>query len=164
MGQAVVVIPEKIYFKIGEVCELVGVQAHVLRYWETEFSMLAPQKNRSGQRSYRRKDVEIALRIKQLLYDDMFTIAGAKKKLQVEMREGSKLKVVSPSTETPDYLPPVDSPSLFDDDLELGTRSAEIYSESDVLNPARREALKTLAADLLELREILRNSKVTPRL
>jgi len=164
MGQAVVVIPEKIYFKIGEVCELVGVQAHVLRYWETEFSMLAPQKNRSGQRSYRRKDVEIALRIKQLLYDDMFTIAGAKKKLQAEMREGSKLKVVSPSTETPDYLPPVDSPSLFDDDLELGTRSAEIYSESDVLNPARREALKTLAADLLELREILRNSKVTPRL
>ena len=164
MGQAVVVIPEKIYFKIGEVCELVGVQAHVLRYWETEFSMLAPQKNRSGQRSYRRKDVEIALRIKELLYDEMFTIAGAKKKLQVEMREGSKLKVVSPSTETPDYLPPVGSPSPFDDDIELETRSAEMYSESDVLNPARREALKTLAADLLELREILRNSKVTPRL
>src|SRR6187455_1049321 len=83
-----VVIPEKIYFKIGEVCELVGVQAHVLRYWETEFSMLSPQKNKSGQRSYRRRDVEIALRIKQLLYTEMFTIAGARKKLLQESREG----------------------------------------------------------------------------
>src|SRR5215204_5100864 len=96
MGQTAVVIPEKIYFKIGEVCELVGVQAHVLRYWETEFPMLSPQKNRSGQRSYRRRDVEISLRIKQLLYEEMFTIAGAKKKLQAEMRETTRLKVVHP--------------------------------------------------------------------
>ena len=59
MGQAAVIIPEKIYFKIGEVCDLVGVQPHVLRYWETEFPMLSPQKNRSGQRSYRRRDVEM---------------------------------------------------------------------------------------------------------
>src|SRR5258705_12213705 len=101
MGQLAVVIPEKIYFKIGEVCELVGVQAHVLRYWETEFPMLSPQKNRSGQRSYRRRDVEIALRIKQLLYEEMFTIAGAKKKLQTELRETTKLKIVhSESKET----------------------------------------------------------------
>ena len=96
MGQPAIVIPEKIYFKIGEVCELVGVQAHVLRYWETEFPMLSPQKNRSGQRSYRRRDVEISLRIKQLLYEEMFTIAGAKKKLQAEMRETTRLKVVHP--------------------------------------------------------------------
>src|SRR4029453_4806017 len=100
MGQAAVMIPEKIYFKIGEVCEIVGVQAHVLRYWETEFPMLSPQKNRSGQRSYRRRDVEIALRIKQLLYDEMFTIAGAKKKLQSEMREVPKLKIVNPEPAT----------------------------------------------------------------
>lgn len=82
-------IPEKLFFKIGEVCELAGVQAHVLRYWETEFSMLAPQKNRAGQRTYRRRDVEMALRIKQLLYDEQYTIAGAKKKLANEMRGGS---------------------------------------------------------------------------
>src|SRR6476659_6503738 len=88
MADEPVVIPEKIYFKIGEVCELVGVQAHVLRYWETEFPMLPPQKNKSGQRSYRRRDVEIALRIKQLLYTEMFTIAGARKKLLQESREG----------------------------------------------------------------------------
>ena len=67
MGQAAPAIPEKLYFKIGEVCDLVGVQAHVLRYWETEFPQLSPQKNRSGQRSYRRRDVEISLRINELL-------------------------------------------------------------------------------------------------
>ena len=81
-------IPEKLFFKIGEVCELAGVQAHVLRYWETEFPMLAPQKNRAGQRTYRRRDVEMALRIKQLLYDEQYTIAGAKKKLASELRGG----------------------------------------------------------------------------
>src|SRR5215470_18296233 len=96
MGHAAVSIPEKIFFKIGEVCDIVDVQAHVLRYWETEFPMLSPQKNRSGQRSYRRRDVEIALRIKQLLYEEMFTIAGAKKKLQTELRETTKLKIVHP--------------------------------------------------------------------
>jgi DNA-binding transcriptional MerR regulator len=86
---ASVAIPEKLFFKIGEVCELAGVQAHVLRYWETEFPMLAPQKNRAGQRTYRRRDVEMALRIKQLLYDEQYTIAGAKKKLANEIRGGS---------------------------------------------------------------------------
>jgi len=94
MGHPVIAIPEKIFFKIGEVCDLVGVQAHVLRYWETEFTMLSPQKNRSGQRSYRRRDVEIALRIKELLYDELYTTAGARKKLQSEMRETSRLKIV----------------------------------------------------------------------
>src|SRR6188768_2515555 len=98
MAQEHVVIPEKIYFKIGEVCEIVGVQPHVLRYWETEFPMLSPQKNQSGQRSYRKRDVEISLRIKQLLYQEMFTIAGARKKLQTEQREGGikKASVLEP--------------------------------------------------------------------
>lgn len=86
MSQAAASIPQKLFFKIGEVCELAGVQAHVLRYWETEFPMLAPQKNRAGQRTYRRKDVEMALRIKELLYDEQYTIAGAKKKLASEIR------------------------------------------------------------------------------
>ena len=87
-------IPEKLYFKIGEVCEIVGVQAHVLRYWETEFPMLTPQKNRAGQRTYRRRDVEMALRVKELLYEEQYTIAGAKKRLASETRGASKLKVV----------------------------------------------------------------------
>ena len=94
MNRAAVAIPEKLFFKIGEVCELTGVQAHVLRYWESEFPMLAPQKNRAGQRTYRKRDVEMALRIKELLYEDQYTIAGAKKKLASELRGASKLKVV----------------------------------------------------------------------
>src|SRR5258705_7790570 len=94
MGRVAVSIPEKLFFKIGEVCELAGVQAHVLRYWESEFPMLAPQKNRAGQRVYRKRDVEIALRIKELLYEDQYTIAGAKKRLANDMRAGGKLRVV----------------------------------------------------------------------
>lgn len=82
-------IPEKLFFRIGEVCDLIKVQPHVLRYWETEFPMLAPQKNRAGQRVYRRKDVEMVLRIRDLLYEEKFTIAGAKKRLLEEMRGGS---------------------------------------------------------------------------
>src|ERR1051326_2420912 len=89
-------IPDKLFFKIGEVCELIEVQPHVLRYWESEFPMLTPQKNRAGQRTYRRRDVEIVMRIKQLLYDEGFTIAGAKKKLAGELRGGAKLKIVTP--------------------------------------------------------------------
>ena len=91
-------IPDKLFFKIGEVCELVGVQAHVLRYWETEFPSLQPQKNRAGQRTYRRRDVEMALRIRQLLYDEGFTIAGAKRKISSEGRTSPpRLKVVPPA-------------------------------------------------------------------
>lgn len=73
---------DKLYFKIGEVAEIVGVQPHVLRYWETEFSAVRPQKSRSKQRVYRRKDVETILKIKHLLYDKKFTIAGARQHLR----------------------------------------------------------------------------------
>ena len=156
MGQLAVVIPEKIYFKIGEVCELVGVQAHVLRYWETEFPMLSPQKNRSGQRSYRRRDVEISLRIKELLYEEMFTIAGAKKKLQAEMRETTKLKVVHPEPRIESE--PEDRPGLFDEELVLDDIEPSTTRAMPALNPARRDALQLLASELLELREMLKNN------
>lgn len=102
MSRPAVAIPEKLFFKIGEVCELAGVQAHVLRYWESEFPMLAPQKNRAGQRVYRKRDVEMALRIKELLYEDQYTIAGAKKRLTNELRGGGKLKVVGEDDVAPD--------------------------------------------------------------
>ncbi len=97
MSQSAAAIPEKLFFKIGEVCDIAGVQAHVLRYWESEFPTLAPQKNRAGQRTYRRRDVEMALRIKELLYDEQYTIAGAKKKLANEVRGGSG-RETTPST------------------------------------------------------------------
>lgn len=75
-------IPDKLYFKIGEVAALLDVKTHVLRYWETEFSILQPIKSRSNQRLYRRIDVETALLIKDMLYQQGFTIAGARKKLR----------------------------------------------------------------------------------
>jgi DNA-binding transcriptional MerR regulator len=157
MPQEAVVIPEKIYFKIGEVCELVGVQAHVLRYWETEFPMLSPQKNKSGQRSYRRRDVEMALRIKQLLYNEMFTIAGARKKLQTDQREGSRARVVAaPKPEPAERSNPDVTPTLFDDQVEpAASPRIEQRSRQDFSN-SQREALKTLATHLLELREMLK--------
>src|ERR1700686_2289887 len=79
-------IPDKLYFKIGEVSELLGVEAYVLRYWETEFPVLSPKKSGTGHRLYRRKDVELLLRIKHLLYDKRFTIEGARQSLHSEAR------------------------------------------------------------------------------
>lgn len=167
MGHPATAIPEKIFFKIGEVCDLVGVQAHVLRYWETEFPMLSPQKNRSGQRSYRRRDVEIALRIKELLYDDLYTIAGAKKKLQSELRETSRLKIVHPEPVPKEiYIKEVKAPEPppekiveehFDEELD----EIEEFEESTPMemDGERREALTSLAAQLLELREMLKYNK-----
>jgi DNA-binding transcriptional MerR regulator len=75
-------IPDKPYFKIGEVADIVGVKASVLRYWETEFKSIKPEKTRTNQRVYSRKGVERILRIRELLYDKGFTIAGARRKLR----------------------------------------------------------------------------------
>ena len=76
--------PSKLYYSITEVAELTGVKPHVLRYWETEFKALRPKKNRAGNRTYRASDIKIIQIVKKLLYDDGFTIAGAKKKLLEE--------------------------------------------------------------------------------
>jgi DNA-binding transcriptional MerR regulator len=75
-------LPSKLYYRIGEVAELVGVEPHVLRYWEREFRTIRPTKSPKGQRVYSRRDVENLSRVRQLLYGEGFTIAGAKKKLQ----------------------------------------------------------------------------------
>jgi DNA-binding transcriptional MerR regulator len=157
MGREPVVIPEKIYFKIGEVCELVDVQAHVLRYWETEFPMLSPQKNRSGQRSYRRRDVEISLRIKELLYDELYTIAGARKRLQNEIRENGKSK--NGETESETAKTRSSSPGLFEDELTLDLDSSAGGTGDYRLSDDTREALRSLGAQLLEIREMLKTNQ-----
>src|SRR6185312_9966138 len=77
-------IPDKLFFRIGEVSQLVGVEPYVLRYWESEFPGLSPKKSNTGQRMFRRKDVEMLLNIKELLYDKKFTIEGARKALKSE--------------------------------------------------------------------------------
>lgn len=150
MSRPAVIIPEKLFFKIGEVCQLAGVQAHVLRYWESEFPMLAPQKNRAGQRVYRKRDVEIALRIKELLYEDQYTIAGAKKRLANDLRAGGKLRVVSsdePGEETESSTP----------------RSTEVRRAAATSSPASRtaedrKALRQVASELRELLSLLEGS------
>ena len=144
MNNAAVAIPEKLFFKIGEVCDLTGVQAHVLRYWESEFPMLSPQKNRAGQRTYRKRDVEIALRIRELLYDDQYTIAGAKKRLASELRNPGKLKVV---TSDMGHVPSMKTSSASRErDLSEGTR---------VLTDEERQGVRGLARQLKELLSIL---------
>ena len=149
MSRPAVAIPEKLFFKIGEVCELAGVQAHVLRYWESEFPMLAPQKNRAGQRVYRKRDVEMALRIKELLYEDQYTIAGAKKRLTNELRGGGKLKVVGAEDEAAESTPveftdgePFHQPPPIT--RTVAPRTAE-----------ERQGLKQLASELRELLSLL---------
>jgi len=86
MNAPTAAIPDKMFFRIGEVAEITGVKPYVLRYWESEFRLLHPNKNLSGQRVYRRRDVETVLEIKDLLHRRKFTIAGAKKYLSGEGR------------------------------------------------------------------------------
>jgi DNA-binding transcriptional MerR regulator len=83
-------IPDKLFFRIGEVSQIVGVEAYVLRYWESEFKGLSPRKSSSGQRMFRRRDVELLLQIKYLLYDRKFTIEGARLALQDLSRDKDK--------------------------------------------------------------------------
>lgn len=89
-------IPDKLYFRIGDVSGLIGVEPYVLRYWETEFSGLSPKKSGTGHRLYRRKDVELLLRIKHLLYDQRYTIEGARQFLQQESRTAVRKKAPRP--------------------------------------------------------------------
>jgi DNA-binding transcriptional MerR regulator len=173
MNRAAVAIPEKLFFKIGEVCELTGVQAHVLRYWESEFPMLAPQKNRAGQRTYRKRDVEMALRIKELLYDDQYTIAGAKKKLSSELRGASKLKVVTTETTPAPAQPPAPQavptlappPEATHDDAPAAAEARAPYERQATdtatasahasMTEDQRASMRRLALQLRELLSIL---------
>jgi DNA-binding transcriptional MerR regulator len=175
VNRATVAIPEKLFFKIGEVCDLTGVQAHVLRYWESEFPMLAPQKNRAGQRTYRKRDVEMALRIKELLYDDQYTIAGAKKKLASELRGASKLKVVTPDMAAPRESQPAAAPApaqavlqreslppSFTAESQTGATDALSQPSSGPLTENQRDAVRRLAGQLRDLLATLDASEADP--
>src|ERR1700759_4820738 len=101
-------IPDKLYFRIGDVARLCEVPAYVLRFWETEFPQLKPNKGGTGQRLYRKRDVEMALRIKSLLYDQGYTIPGARQvfKVEAKAREASTPFEVPPAaTAAPAFLP-----------------------------------------------------------
>jgi DNA-binding transcriptional MerR regulator len=146
-------IPEKLFFRIGEVCDLIKVQPHVLRYWETEFPMLAPQKNRAGQRVYRRKDVEMVMRIRNLLYEEKFTIAGAKRKLQDEMHRAAP-RPRAEAREAPQIEPPV-APVTVPQIISAAAEPQSDHSSEHGLSPQQQRALKTIRRDLEDLLTML---------
>src|SRR5438128_1071807 len=154
MSASAAAIPEKLFFKIGEVCDITGVQAHVLRYWESEFPMLAPQKNRAGQRTYRKRDVEMALRIKELLYEDQYTIAGARKKLSSELRGASKLKVVPPPDANSQPSPTVLSappPPAVSEPVRPRYESSAVPASDTSMNDSQRLAVRRIAEQLRDV-------------
>lgn len=126
-------IPDKLYYKIGEVAKFTGIKTHVLRYWETEFKAIRPNKSRSNQRLYRRQDVDLILHLKDLLYNQGFTIAGARKKLREKPAKAEAASVVKEATQQPS-----------DDQLALPLASS--------IDP---KILKEIRQDILRLKESL---------
>jgi DNA-binding transcriptional MerR regulator len=130
-------IPSKLFFKIGEVCELTDTQPYVLRYWESEFPALAPAKNNSGQRIYRRRDIETILRIKTLLYEEGFTIAGAKKKLELEMKE--QMKAGTTTTPPPEVVDAAGRDGLKEEILSIRAELRGILELIDAHDSKRKD-------------------------
>jgi DNA-binding transcriptional MerR regulator len=124
---------EKIFYKIGEVCERTGTQPYVLRFWESEFPMLRPQKNRAGQRIYREEDIVLIERIKALLYDEEYTIAGARRRLESEGAPSSKGKKRRPTkgkrSAMPPPAPPPPAPEQEDDPALLREQVERLLEE-----------------------------------
>lgn len=96
-------IAKKVYYSIGDVCDLVGLKPHVLRYWESQFEVLRPAKNRAGNRIFRSKDIEVILLVKHLLYDEKYTIEGARRRL-LEMKESGELEEERHEVVAPEFL------------------------------------------------------------
>jgi DNA-binding transcriptional MerR regulator len=113
-------VQKRLYYKIGEACKALGIQPYVLRYWETEFPALSPSKSRSGQRVYSEKELEIIRRIKELLYDEGYTIAGAKKKLETELAAGSLGGETPAQSQSPSPAEPAPDPSSASAEPEAG--------------------------------------------
>ena len=129
-------LPDKLYFKIGEVANLSGVKQHVLRYWESEFSQIRPQKSKTNQRLYKRRDVEAILAVKHLLYDLKFTIEGAKKHLKEQGVDTS--------------LPPPDP-----EKIAARARKEALQEVEDAVERARKEVATKHEKQLLSLRQEL---------
>jgi DNA-binding transcriptional MerR regulator len=137
------VIPDKLYFRIGDVAKLCDVPAYVLRFWETEFPQLKPNKGGTGQRLYRKRDVEMALRIKSLLYDQGYTIPGARQVFSTESRTKEAPEATPQLAAAPAPVPaPEPAPSI-----DVGET---IRQEAH-----RREQLSSLRAELRSLADLL---------
>jgi DNA-binding transcriptional MerR regulator len=136
-----VVVPDKLYFRIGDVARLCDVPAYVLRFWETEFPQLKPTKGGTGQRLYRKRDVETALRIKSLLYDQGYTIPGARQVFKSETTDPTPIQLADPSSPSPEHNTPIDLGAQFREDAQKRDRLAVLQNELRALaalleNPA----------------------------
>lgn len=140
-----IAIPEKQYFKIGEVSEILDVEPYVLRYWESEFKILKPTRTRARQRLYHKKDLELLMEIKHLLYDEKFTIAGAKKRLQ-EMKKQSAAEKKAKKAPEKTVLKAKEEIEI----LESKSENPHFSDRSDY-----REILLEIKKELKELRSIL---------
>jgi DNA-binding transcriptional MerR regulator len=146
-------VKKQIYYKIGEACKLLDIQPYVLRYWETEFPQLAPSKSKSGQRVYSEKELALVARIKELLYEEGYTIAGAKKKLESEIQPDG---TIAPAEEAP--APPAAAqpaqlrmPSAGDDGASLDSSAAEKLK-------TLHEEITAVLRDAREILSLLRTS------
>ncbi|MGC8658561.1 MAG: MerR family transcriptional regulator [Desulfomonilaceae bacterium] len=138
-----IAIPEKQYFKIGEVSEILNVEPYVLRYWESEFKILKPTRTRARQRLYHKRDLELLLEIKHLLYDEKFTIAGAKKRLQEMKKQAAAEKRAAKAPKATRVKEEIKA-------LENRMENATSDSQSDY-----RDLLIEIKKELKELRMIL---------
>jgi len=132
---AALVIPDKLYFQIGEVCRILDLEPYVLRFWEKEFPMLSPSKGANGRRMYRKKDVEMALVIRELLYTQGFTISGARKVLGTSKEKTQTLeKFQAPSPDKSSKInPPATSVRIQPADW-IDTMRAELRNILTILN------------------------------
>lgn len=153
-------LPEKIFFKIGEVARIVGTEPYVLRYWEKEFGSIRPRKSRGGQRIYRRSDVDLLLRIKALLHDEGFTIVGARKKLAEERRAQARTEPPGPrATGAPEDAATSAEPAPQAADpppQALKDEVDRLTQECQALRLARAAAIRRLAAAEEALRQVRR--------
>ncbi len=151
---------KKLYYKIGEACKILEIQPYVLRYWEKEFPLLSPTKSKSGQRVYNERELEVIRRIKELLYDEGYTIAGAKKKLEAELAEPQAGgEPAATATETPAAEPRSDAATPAEEPGPV----ANPQGDGD---PGDDEAFHRLRAGieeaLVQAREILGELESTP--
>ncbi len=147
---------KKLYFKIGEACKKLDIQPYVLRYWETEFPALSPNKSKSGQRVYTAEDLQVIGRIKELLYEEGFTIAGAKKKLEAELKTGIKPpRKAKPEVaeKEPEEAAPEPGESLVTADEDETVELAVDEAAKEELEQLRRgvEKAVTQAREILEI-------------
>ena len=154
-------IPDKLYFRIGDVARLCEVPAYVLRFWETEFPQLKPNKGGTGQRLYRKRDVEMALRIKSLLYDQGYTIPGARQvfKVEAKAREAITPFEVAPSATPPPSLVPMDAGAIAPAD-----KPARIEARLKALRKEMQELVAMLGSPATGDAPLARPKPLRPRL